>query len=219
MTDPPADGTSPAELRRIVYRVLATLFLYPTRDRLATLATAAPELRRCSEPLRDLVFFPSWSTLLTTLEAISEADAPGIQGEYTGLFVASGSCPPYESAHSGRPGLDTGLIAAQVQAVYGSLGMTMAAPGEPPDHLPVELEFMSFLCAEETRSEETGEAGGWIDHERAFLSGQLLRWLPRFTALLRREAHGSFYRRVAEAALEFAQHDRMLLDAMAGVSP
>ncbi|HKZ76040.1 MAG TPA: molecular chaperone TorD family protein, partial [Actinomycetota bacterium] len=220
--DRAAVETSAAELRRTVYRVLAGLFLFPDRERLATLATAAPEVRRRTEPLRDLAFFPSWDALVGKLEGLSDGDVERLQEEYTALFVSGAhgrSCPPYESAYAGGPGLESGLIGADIEAVYASVGMGVVATGELPDHLAVELEFLSFLCGEEAGSADPSDGDAWRARQHAFLSKHLLRWLPTFVSGLRAVDPGGFYRGAAEAALEFAGHDKVLVEALAGTHP
>lgn len=214
--------TSAAELRRTVYRVLAALFLFPDRKRLATVAAAAPEVRRRTEPLRNLAFFPSWDVLVGKLEELSDGDVERLQEEYTALFVSGAhgrSCPPYESAYAGGPGLESGLIGADVEAVYASVGMGVVATGELPDHLAVELEFLSFLCGKEASNADPRGEDAWRACQHAFLSEHLLRWLPRFVAGLRAVEPDGLYRGVAEAALEFAGHDRVLVEALTSTQP
>jgi TorA maturation chaperone TorD len=212
----PARPAQVAELRWMVYRVLADLFLYPEEDRLASLVAAAPELRSRSEPFRGLPFSAGWDGLLASLEALDDDGAERLRDGYTTLFLAGGrgrSCAACESAYSPRGGVDAGMVAAEVERAYASVGL-VTVPRERPDHLAVELEFMSFLCAQEARAD--GLAGLWRGRQRSFLSEHLLRWLPRFVRALRATTRERFYPKAAEVALAFAAHDPELIDAYQG---
>lgn len=208
--DAPAGPAQAAELRRLVYRVLAELFRYPDDARIAMLVTAAPELRRRSEPLRSLPFSAAWEGLLTALEDLDDERIVPLQDEYTALFLAGArvrSCPPYASAHWPDGGVGAGSIAAEVERAYTEAGL-VSLPHERPDHLAVELEFLSFLCGEEAR-ERGAAAGIWLAREGSFLADHLLRWLPRFVEAIRETAPGSLYRKAADTALAFARQVRV----------
>lgn len=208
-----------AELRQVAYRFLAELFLYPRGDRLRGAVEFAREMRQPDDPLRAFAFYGRWEPVLGALEALRPEGVRPLQGEYLGLFTlgAEDACFPHESSYIGREGLDTGRVTAEVQRAYTSAGLTLDTQGELPDHLSVELDFMSFLCGMEAPAwgrDPSGEAADWLDRENRFLRDHLLRWLPIFADRVKGKAPDSFYRRLADATYAFAAHDADLIDTL-----
>ncbi len=209
-----------AEARRAAYGLLASLFLYPDGKAVERALALADELRRESELIRPFPFFRSMRSIL---DRLGREAGTGLEEEYADLFLLGGSrppCPLYESAYVDPIGFDRGLVAAEVEQAYAAAGVALApsAAGELPDHVALELEFVSLLCA--------GEAEAWsarlperaaeiLNGERTFLDGHLGRWFP---ALARRvssvSAESNFYRQLAEATRAFLVHDRDLIGVL-----
>ena len=199
----------------MVYRVLASALLSPEQERLERLVLAAPEFRARSEPLRGTAPFAGWIALLERLAATSDEDARRMGEDHTTLFVsgAKGSCPPYESSHSG-PDADVGMIAASVDTAYRASGFVLDADGEAPDHVAVELDFLSALCVREAEATTTTEAEDWRRRQHAFLSSHLLRWLPALVEAVRDARPDGFYADATRVALRFAEHDIGVIEAL-----
>lgn len=199
----------------MVYRVLASALLNPEPERLARLVLSAPEIRARSEPFRGTPPFAEWTDLLVRLAATSDEDARLMGEDHATLFVsgAKGSCPPYESSHSG-PDADVGMITAGVDAAYRASGFVLDADGEAPDHVAVELDFLSALCAREAEAATTAEAEDSRRREHAFLASHLLRWLPSLVEAVRDARPDSFYADATRAALRFAEHDVGVIEAL-----
>lgn len=216
MAESPPDA---AELRRIAYRALSALFLYPDDERLGGLAAAVAEIRRAIDLLGGSPFLSGWETVLERLGDLPEDEAEALRAEYTTLFIAGvkgRSCPPYESVHIGAGPYGSGSIGAAVEAVYAEAGLAVggAAEGELPDHIAVELDFLSYLCGREAGAASSNEALAWRRRQRKFLEEHLLRWLPAFEQGLAATMPEGFYRKVARAAREFAEHDMLLVEAL-----
>ena len=212
--------THAAEVRRTVYRVLSSLHLYPDEERIEALRDAAPALRDDGAALRELPGFAAWDRLLERIAGLADDEAVSLAEEYTALFLSGArnrSSPPYESAHIASGPFDAGAIGAAVEIVYAEAGLAVggAAKGELPDHVAVELDFMSWLCGKETEAAAPSEELEWRARQRSFLDEHLLRWLPSFAAGVARAVPASFYLDVARAAQEFAEHDILLIDALA----
>ncbi len=210
-------GEGVAEARRLVYRVLSALFLYPDEDRVAALAAALPEVRAGTAPLAGLAVFPAWQDLLARVATLAR-DGEELRAEYTALFLAGGaaSCPPYESAHVSVDPAAAPSVATAVERAYARAGLAVggAAAGELPDHVAVELDFLSYLCGVEAEAPTADAAARCRGEQLTFLRGHLLRWLPRFAAAVARAAPGGTYREVAGVARAFAEHDLLLLEAL-----
>src|SRR3990172_870421 len=84
-------------------------------------------------------------------------------------------CPLYEGSHrSGRIKLMEDLV-----RFYEHFGL-IARPGDHPDHLSAELEFMHYLAFKEAAA--LAHVGPVPDLQRAqrdFLDRHLCKWLPR----------------------------------------
>ena len=65
-----------------------------------------------------------------------------LRQEYTKTFSIRGSCRPYESYY--REGLVYGNTSVEIKKYYESKGYTIALENELPDHISVELEYLSL---------------------------------------------------------------------------
>lgn len=181
-------------LRQVLYRFCAAGLLYPEPERLMTLREGAPWL---SANLNGL-----WPTgqlrarLLTTcdwLEGLVEFPER-LQGEWINLFGVSRTsfCYPYEGATI-EPQWAAALQAA-LQQEYAAAGLQLSVD-ELPDHVCVELEYMSFLYGLENSSlkqDVDGLRPLVADRQRSFLSDHLCRWLPGLTERVRSAGGGIF---------------------------
>ncbi|MEX2557689.1 MAG: molecular chaperone TorD family protein [Actinomycetota bacterium] len=209
-----------AEVRGLAYRLVSELFLYPDPERVGILATSVPELRRRSRPFDDLASAYSWHAMLNAVDRITDESLGAMAADHASLFLvgsAEASCPPCESAYSRRGGVEAGWITAQLELTYSMAGLTARTGAEPPDHIAVELGFVSVLCREEANAWQTDrprDAGAWLKRQRAFLDARLVRWLPAFTARLSRVAPSSFYADLAANTFAYTSHDREFIAAL-----
>lgn len=211
-----------ARFRQAAYRLLGAAFLYPDRRRLLTLAAAARQPELCRDWLAHFPFFQAWRKFLAALKRLPEDRAERLQQDYLRLFSMGRDeppCLPYASLYGERDGWPGPAAAARVQQLYATCGLALspALAGELPDHVAVELEFMSFLCGREAEQWTGGAVGyalGILEQQRPFLSDHLGRWLPRFAHRLGKAARAGFYLRLADASLAFVDHDTQLVEAL-----
>ena len=211
-----------AELRRAVYALLGSLFLYPGEEEIEGVVAASAGLRRQADLAEAFSFFPRLRLVLELAEGAGDEARRRLEEEYLDLFAFSASqppCPPFESAYvDGKP-LGRGLVAVEVQRAYAASGVTLASPGELPDHVALELAFLSLLCAEEGqawREAQVDQAASCLHREKAFHDQHLQRWFPTFARRVSLvAAPASLYRHLAEAARAFVVHDRDLIQALA----
>lgn len=150
-------------------------------------------------------------------QAVDGAGITALAVEYTRLFggVKSGYGlpPPYESVHrSEGPATEIGLA---VKRHYESAGLDPAEAGSPPDHLGVELRFLSLLCYAECgawRDGQKAKALQTLAAERSFLDEQLLRWVPRYWEQVRAQSKNDFYRKLAGFAQPMLNEDRARIE-------
>lgn len=208
-------------LREGTYRLLSQALLYPERERVCDLATAAQELLRDDEAVAQFAFYPLWRRLCLTLMAQEQQPAAGIQNNFVRLFSAGPGgvpCPPYESVYRGTSGRPTGRLLAEVEAAYAVAGLA-AAPGlgELPDHISIELEFMAILCGEEADAwerEALSAASKALKRQRGFLRRHLGGWLPAFAWQVARADSDGFYATVTSCAGAFVAYDADLVEAL-----
>lgn len=213
-----------AQLRQVAYRLFASLFLYPDEERLATLAEVAGALQEQRHLLPALASSGAWQRLLAGLT--TPGGCPPVaemQPEYIRLFVVSPGgvpCPPYESCYVEAGGRVTGWLLVEVEQHYAAAGLALAPSlGELPDHVAVELEFMSYLCGRAASECEAGRVGDslqWLHLQLAFLREHLGRWFPNLARRVTGADTQGFYALVAEATQDLVEHDRALLQEMLG---
>lgn len=104
--------------------------------------------------------------------------------------------PPYESLYNFEVGEKPGLwgkAAREVQTYYEAAGLILDEEIQPvPDHLAVELLFMSYLVE-----------NGHIEKQITFVEKHLVNWVPEYCDQVYKHATTTFYREVAELLKEF----------------
>lgn len=120
---------------------------------------------------------------------------------------------PYESFYRREDGLlEAGAVnpVAVFSRKYGFEVDLASARSLAPDHLGIELEFLSVLCAKEQEAAEQGNrpyAGVVRGVERDFLREHLLAWAPVYLFAARRNAKTVLYREAAEVTAQFVLGD------------
>ncbi len=210
-----------AGFRAAAYRLFAALWLSPEAPRLAWLAATARRLRADAPAVATLGFFGPWQQLLGLLAELSQQSLPALQAEHVRLFSldpAGTPCFPYESSYVEAGRTPAGWVALQLERTYARAGLRLAATlHDPPDHAAVELEFMAYLCAQETAAWEEAALDAGLQllrEQRGFLRVHLARWFPLFASQVRVRATQPLYAVGADAASAFVHHDRDLLDTL-----
>ena len=202
-----------AEQRSYCYLLLSTLHMTPPRrefllDLKKALQKASPllsgELREIEEILLGAPSIDSLSVELLK--------------DYTRLFLGVkedyGPPPPYESVYRGE-GMLMGTAAQKVLKMYAKYGFSprMLARRELPDHVGVELAFMSFLCRLEEGFWKSGMMPvEYISAERTFLREHVLAWVPQFLVNVEKHARTGFYKKVASITKTFLNQDILYLE-------
>jgi DMSO reductase family type II enzyme chaperone len=188
-------GTREDAARAFLFATLAAGFSYPDRSTLERLASAAadvPEaLRLLGVPVPDGI---------GELLASAPARQRELEGRYNALFVTGLAAPPTETAYELDKAARRAAELADVLGFYRAFGLGLAAPFEP-DHLVVQLEFLSVLLQKIRHFAETGEEEGFAVCERAyrdFLADHPARWYSIFLERLRAADPGSFYGALAD---------------------
>lgn len=160
------------------------------------------------------------------------------QKYYDCFFVPTSGCyvPPYESAllnydpatskHFGRL---NGNAAQHIALCWKATGfepdkLIMFEPlrqSYMPDHIGLELAFMSFLCGAEKRAllggtspESASNAAKWREYQGGFLREHLCKWVSNFAKAICSSAPG-YYAHVAVATSAWVDADSEGLENMA----
>lgn len=133
-------------------------------------------------------------------------DTPGeIAADFAGLFLSPDiHLSPHESLYNYS--LDEtpklwGRAAGEVQAFYRSAGLMIDEEAAlVPDHVAVELLFMSYLVE-----------NNLIEQQKAFMEDHLIQWLPDYCDEVEKHARTTFYKELAVLVKEFvvSDHDEL----------
>jgi TorA maturation chaperone TorD len=123
----------------------------------------------------------------------AEEDAGEVLAEYSSLLAYPGGIfPPVESLFPGGSGWDA---PGAVLEYYARAGLTLAEELQlPPDHLSLELLFVSYLIDSDKP-----------DLLERFLEEHIMNWVPYYCDELAKQASTVFYRGVAKITKEFLE--------------
>jgi DMSO reductase family type II enzyme chaperone len=195
-----------AGARSYAYRLLATAFSYPTDGLCTDLATG--EWSRQLSALSHHLPFDLSAAVPPTAE-----NTEALRQGYVSVFeVGTGRpyCPLYEGSHrSGRMKLMEDLV-----RFYEYFGL-ITQPGDHPDHLAAELEFMHYMAFKEAAAHAHDDPVPDLQKaQRDFLDRHLCKWLPRVRERLQSARElPAFYLQIASLAEELCRLDLAWLKA------
>jgi len=168
-----------AQYRRVLYATLGKGFLYPEEDRAVRLTIAGDWLLTHPAATDDPAGYGVLGRELGSLVPRLTGNLRSAQTAWVAMFHASRSenCLPYEGAFVGRQ--FPGVVQGRLLREYGEAGLVTGTHQEP-DHCAVELEFMSYLCNQESCAGDPAEREMAINRQRDFLQNHLLVWFPLF---------------------------------------
>lgn len=201
-------------LREDAYRLLAACFYPPS-----------PELfeERCLSALADLLedLAPDGARYAReAAHAGEQASLESLAVEHARLFIGPFHlvAPPYGSMYLDDAKTVMGESTGKVTAFYGSCGLNLADDfHEMPDHIAVELEFLSFLAHRQRESiaaGDLGEANRFAGLQMSFLDRFLLPWLPPFTRSILEGTESHFYQAIGRCTEAYVTSDRDFLERL-----
>lgn len=189
----PEDTISSARARSQLYRLLSMHFLFPDPALLSRLKDAGRAADESTGVLGDRRLQADMRPLAgLTLDSVLR------QAEYAVAFghTVAKECPPYETCYGNSHIFMQTHELADITGFYRAWGLEISDEAkERPDHVSVELEFMSYLAFKEAHAAEKGEpekAAICRKVQAQFLAEHLGRWVPAFSGLLEKCAPGTY---------------------------
>jgi len=132
-----------------------------------------------------------------------------IEDEFVRIFSGiSNTFPTTKSEFLGEGAY--GRISLEVDEKMRRFGYTQVNRTLPPDHIAVELDFMSALIDSVLDGGEDLQES--LRKQLEFLEWEILTWVPK--SLKKLEEVGEFYKGVAKIAEGFLKMDRRLINEM-----
>jgi len=201
--------------RAAVYRFMSRCFSHPDVELIQIFdSTALKEFLQCWSDLglehpanvdTAINWLSKWSNHETALLELDK--------EYTHLFISAYPrvvAPPYSSLYLSSEKLIWGNSTADVAKMYEAAGLTMSEGyHDVPDHISAELEFASYLIAEQLKSDEQGSPASeqLLALEKRLLTEHLYKWAPDFFNRVVEYSMMTFYGMMAELANRFIEWD------------
>ncbi|MBT3980630.1 MAG: molecular chaperone TorD family protein [Bacteriovoracaceae bacterium] len=133
--------------------------------------------------------------------------------EFARLFIGPGShISAYESVHSPTgDGQLYGKVTSSVENYYQSFGLIKSTPELLPDHISIELEFMTLLLDEELKANLEGDSERekiCTMRQKQFFNNHLANWIPIFCKKLGSFEPCDFYSFFANFTDQFIEAER-----------
>jgi TorA maturation chaperone TorD len=171
-------------LRQALYRFFSYLFLYPDQELLTSAMGGAQELLDSRALWEDYAYAEKLSAFIAFLLNLSPDERKTVVNGYNRLFLVKPLAPPYETSYLKVSGQSEGTLAAEISGTYGGAGLIVSPEtNELPDHIAIELEFISFLCEKELtalQNEDADAAASARGEQQQFMDKHLARWYPQF---------------------------------------
>lgn len=199
--------------REDAYRLLSACYYAPTN---------ALREEGCCTALAGLLAELSPQAALQAKEAaqlLNQTPHEELLVEYSRLFLGPFKlvAPPYGSVWLDKTKTVMGDSTAQVAAVYQTQGLHLADDfPELPDHIAVELEFLSFLAFQQRQAQSAGnqnEANRLATAQLKFINEFLAPWLTPFCQAIIEDGEAPFYMALAECTAAFVAADSATLQA------
>ena len=201
-----------------IYAWLANYYLFEPNDEL--LRITDPKI---TKPLTLIFGSRASKEALTTILQINESSIQEMRDEFHSLFlipIRGRYVPPYESCFreriGDRYGNLWGKVTEDVQKFYREAGFNITLPSNiyAPDHIGLELAFLSKLCEVELSYLticNIEEARKKRDVQRAFLKDHLSTWVNDFSKDVVRSSSSNFYKNIAKLTADFVHLDLELI--------
>ncbi len=205
--------------RSDVYRLLAACFYEPDRE-----LFLEENLGANLASLMQKLVVPAGEHCRRLEKGLRENSQEELLVEYSALFLGPFGAPaqPYGSVYLEQSRQLMGDSTIVVKKMYQEAGIGQESEG-PPDHIALELEFMSYLAKRIAQATANGEAAEFAElcrRQRDFYTICLARWVTPFCNAIRENAQLPFYRALADCLVTFiAAEPRRMQDMAIASAP
>ena len=208
-----------AQRQSDIYRLLAVCFYEPDRE-------VFVEEKLCANLaglMREISLPPVGEACQRMAQCLAQHNQEELLVEYSGLFLGPFGAPahPYGSVYLEQERTLMGDSTMEVLKLYAQSGVRYEGD-EPPDHIAIELEFMSFLEGKVAQAISEGnqaERAGFSAIRDRFFNRLLASWAPILGNILKEQATLAFYRDLGECLLGFIGAERQRLQNPGPVTP
>lgn len=201
------------------YRLLAACFYQPDREMFV-------EEKLCANlaGLMQEISLPTVGKACRRMaQSLMENSQEELLIEYSGLFLGPFGAPahPYGSVYLEQERKLMGDSTMEVLHLYAESGVKHEGD-EPPDHIAIELEFMSFLegrIAQAISESNEADRAVFSAIRGRFFNRLLAPWAPTLGNILKEQATLAFYRDLGECLLGFISAEQQRLQKLALQNP
>ncbi len=189
-----------------IYRLLSLSFAYPDKETIETLCSL-------TEDMGEVIY--SFSSgiqekFLLYKNSLNGISAETLEGEFTDLFMTRMLCPPYENSY-GKIGLNNAGTLSDINGFYKAFGLSISErDSDMPDHIAIELEFLSLIALKEAYGIEHG-IGDMVQvcasAKNEFLKDHIGKWAGVFCKNLVKMTTKDFYRNLALLTSGFIEEE------------
>lgn len=198
--------------RSKLYKLLAQAFQYPKKQLIDFFASS--DFEDLVKSYRSVgnsrkILQPIQLLQETVLKQTVEETLKHLESEYNRLFAHLGSatCPPYETEYGFDNVFQKTDAMADIAGFYSAYALETADQNtERVDFISMELEYMSYLAANEAYARKHEETEHWeicLDTQRKFLRDHLGRWVDVFARILSKATKNEFYLCLGKLTEEF----------------
>ena len=200
-----------AQRQSDAYRLLAACFSQPDREMFV-------EENLCANlaGLMKEISLPAVGEACRRMaQCLAENNQEELLIEYSALFLGPFGAPahPYGSVYLEQERKLMGDSTMEVLKLYAQSGVKYEGD-EPPDHIAIELEFMSFLEGKIAQAISEGNQADLADFSAIrsrFFNRLLASWAPILGNILKEQATLAFYRDLGECLLGFISAEQQRL--------
>lgn len=192
------------------FRLLAACFYEPEKD----LFAEANLFDNLKEYLQEIC--PEAAGFAKEMgKSIQQYSDEELRIEYAKLFMGPFEliAPPYGSVYLDEGGRVMGDSTMEIIDVYQKEDLARSDDFKDlPDHIVVEMEFMSYLIFKEREALEksdTETATEYRQKQSSFLENYIRSWIPPFCKKIKEGTNNGFYSALAGCVLTFIANSRM----------
>ncbi len=189
-----------------IYRLLSLSFAYPDRETIETLCSLIDDMGEA------IYSFSSGiqEKFLLYKNSLNGLSTEAMEEEFTELFMTRMLCPPYENSY-GKIGVNKAGTLSDINGFYKAFGLSISErDSDMPDHIAIELEFLSLIALKEAYGIEHG-IGDMVEvcasAKSKFLKDHIGRWVGIFCRNLVQMTTSDFYRNLALLTSGFIEED------------